>query len=135
MNRRRFLALGAGAAAAAAGTAVYAWRIEPFWVELVRRPMTLENLPPALEGKTLLQISDMHVGPRVSSEYLIRTLSAARELTPDLVAFTGDFVSYPTTHEIRELARYEFPISLARAHQRLAFVPRRARMWIVSVVT
>ena len=105
MNRRRFLALGAGAAAAAVGTAVYAWRIEPYWLELVRRPMPLENLPPSLEGKTLLQISDVHVGPRVSSDYLIRSFSAARELTPDFVAFTGDFVSYRRPYEISELAR------------------------------
>ena len=105
MNRRRFLALGAGAAAAAVGTGVYAWQIEPFWVEVVRRPMPLENLPPALEGKTLLQISDVHVGPRVSSDYLVRSFSAARELAPDFVAFTGDFVSFRAAHEIRELAR------------------------------
>jgi uncharacterized protein len=105
MNRRRFLALGAGAAAAAAGTAVYAWQIEPFWVDLVRRPMPLEHLPPALEGKTLLQISDVHVGPRVSSDYLIRSFSAAKELAPDFVAFTGDFVSFRASYEIRELAR------------------------------
>jgi len=105
MNRRRFLAIGAGAAAAAMGTAGYAWQIEPFWVELVRRRMPLENLPPALEGKTLLQVSDVHVGPRVSSDYLIRSFAAARELTPDFVAFTGDFVSFRASYEIRELAR------------------------------
>ena len=105
MNRRRFLALGAGAAAAATGTALYAWQIEPFWVEVVRRSMPLENLPPALEGRTLLQISDVHVGPRVSSDYLIRAFSAARELAPDFVAFTGDFVSFRAAYEIRELAR------------------------------
>ena len=105
MNRRQFLALGAGAAAAAAGTALYAWQVEPFWVEVVRRPMPLEHLPAELEGKTLLQISDVHVGPRVSSEYLIRSFSAARELAPDFVAFTGDFVSFRGSYEIRELAR------------------------------
>ena len=105
MNRRRFLALGGGATAAAVGTALYAWRIEPFWVDVVRRPMPLENLPPALEGKTLLQISDVHVGPRVSSDYLIRSLDEARQLAPDFVAFTGDFVSFRASYEVRELAR------------------------------
>ena len=67
--------------------------------------MPLEHLPAALEGKTLLQISDVHVGPRVSSEYLVRSFSAARELAPDFVAFTGDFVSFRASYEIRELAR------------------------------
>ena len=105
MNRRRFLAVGVGAVAAAAGTAVYAWQIEPYWLDVVRRPMPLENLPPSLEGKTLLQVSDVHVGPRVSSDYLIRAFEVGRALAPDFVAYTGDFVSYRSPHEIAELAR------------------------------
>ena len=105
MNRRRFLAVGASTLAAAAGTGLYAWQIEPFWLDIVRRPMPLENLPPALAGKTLLQISDVHVGPRVSSDYIVRSFLAARELAPDFVAFTGDFISYRSAHEISELAR------------------------------
>ena len=76
MNRRRFLTIGASALGAAAATGVYAWQIEPYWLELVRRPMPLPNLPEALVGKTLLQVSDIHVGPRVSSDYLIRSLDA-----------------------------------------------------------
>ena len=50
MNRRQFLALGGAAFATAAGVPLYAWQIEPHWVEVVRRPMPLENLPPASRG-------------------------------------------------------------------------------------
>jgi hypothetical protein len=84
---------------------VYAWQIEPFWVELVRRPMPLPDLPQSLVGKTLLQVSDIHVGPRVSSDYLIRSFVAAQSLEPDFVAFTGDFVSFRSGYEVKELAR------------------------------
>ena len=105
MNRRRFLTLGASALGVAAATGVYAWQIEPFWLELVRRPMPLAKLPQSLVGKTLLQVSDIHVGPRVSSDYLIRSLAAAQALEPDFVAFTGDFVSFRSAHEVTELAR------------------------------
>jgi uncharacterized protein len=105
MNRRRFLALGASAFGVAAAGGLYAWQIEPFWPELVRRPMPLANLPPSLVGKTLLQVSDIHVGPRVSSDYLIRSLTSAQALEPDFVAFTGDFVSFRSAHELTELAR------------------------------
>jgi predicted MPP superfamily phosphohydrolase len=80
--------------------------------------MPLEHLPQALEGCTLLQISDIHVGPRVSSAYLLRALNAARELAPDFVAFTGDFVSYQSAHEYGELAR----VLKAFPHGRLATV-------------
>jgi uncharacterized protein len=105
LSRRRFLALGGAAFATAAGLPIYAWQVEPHWVEVVRWPMPLENLPPALEGRTLLQMSDIHVGPRVSSAYLIETLDRARELAPDFVAFTGDFVTYRSANEYGELAR------------------------------
>lgn len=105
VTRRQFLALGGAALASAAGVGVYAWQIEPHWVALVRRPLPLEHLPAALEGRTLLHVSDIHVGPRVSSAYLMGTLDRARDLAPDFVAFTGDFVSYRSAHEYRELAR------------------------------
>ena len=67
--------------------------------------MVLEYLPASLEGRTLLQISDVHVGPKVSSSYLIETFDRARDLAADFVAFTGDFVSYRSANEYRELAR------------------------------
>ena len=105
LTRRQFLALGGAAAATVVGVPLYAWQVEPHWVELVRRPMLLENLPRALEGRTLLQMSDIHVGPRVSSNYLIETLDRARELAPDFVVFTGDFVTYRSAEVYRELAR------------------------------
>lgn len=104
LSRRKFLAIGGTTLASAAGIGLYSWQIEPHWVELVRRPMLLEQLPPALAGRTLLQVSDIHVGPQVSSSYLIRALSAARDLAPDFVCFTGDFVSYRSAREYRELA-------------------------------
>jgi len=105
MNRRRFLTLGASALGVAAAGGVYAWQIEPYWLELVRRPMPLPDLPQSLVGKTLLQVSDIHVGPRVSSDYLIRSFAAAQSLEPDFVAFTGDFVSFRSGYEVKEFAR------------------------------
>jgi predicted MPP superfamily phosphohydrolase len=105
LTRRQFLALGGAAVAGAAGVCLYTWQVEPHWVEVVRRAMPLEFLPAALEGRTLLQISDIHVGPKVSSSYLIETFDRARDLLPDFVAFTGDFVSYRSANEYRELAR------------------------------
>jgi len=45
MNRRQFLAITGGARgsvlAGAAGVGLYAWQLEPEWVELVRRRMPL----------------------------------------------------------------------------------------------
>src|SRR5690349_8820099 len=105
LSRRQFLALGGTVLATAAGLGVYAFEIEPHWVEVVRRPMPLDNLPPELAGRTLLHISDIHVGPRVSSEYLMGALEHARRLDPDFVAISGDLVTFRGPNEYRELAR------------------------------
>jgi predicted MPP superfamily phosphohydrolase len=101
-----------GAMGASAG--FYAWRIEPHWVEIVRFPMPLANLPPSLEGRTLLHLSDLHVGPGVDSQYLIEAFQRAAALAPDFVALTGDFVSYGSAHEVRELVRVLRHLPLGR---------------------
>lgn len=105
VSRRQFLVAGGAAIASAAAVGVYAWQIEPHCVEIVRRPMPLPHLPPTLVGRTVLQISDLHVGPRVDSGYLIETLQEAARLTPDLVAFTGDFITYRSPAQFDQLAR------------------------------
>jgi uncharacterized protein len=92
LTRRRFLSALGGTATA--GLGFYTWRIEPHWVEIVRRPLAIRGLPAALAGKTLAQISDIHVGPRVADDYVIDAFARLRALEPDIVAVTGDFVSH-----------------------------------------
>jgi uncharacterized protein len=105
LTRRQWLAAAATAATAGVGVSLYTLFVEPHWVQVVRRPMPLANLPPELVGRTLLQVSDLHVGPRVSSDFLIGALREAQALVPDFVAVTGDFVSWRSANEYRELAR------------------------------
>jgi uncharacterized protein len=91
-GRRRFLWRGLGATAAlAAGTGLYTWRVEPHWVELVDRTLPIANLPVALIGRRLVQLSDLHVGPRVDDDYVLGVFERVRALAPDIVVFTGDF--------------------------------------------
>jgi len=73
---------------------LYAWRVEPHWLEIVRRPLPILRLPPALAGRTLVLVSDIHVGPRVDDEYVLATFRRIADLRPDIVVLTGDFVSY-----------------------------------------
>jgi predicted MPP superfamily phosphohydrolase len=105
VTRRQWLTAAASAATAGLGVSLYTLFVEPHWVELVRRPMPLANLPPELVGRTLLQVSDLHVGPDVSSDFLIGALREAQALEPDFVAATGDFVSYRSASEYAELSR------------------------------
>ena len=54
----------------------------------------LKRLPEAFDGFRIAQISDIHFGPYMGREGVERGLRVARELRPDLVLLTGDFVSH-----------------------------------------
>jgi predicted MPP superfamily phosphohydrolase len=94
ISRRRFLQGVAGAGGLSIATGLYTWRIEPHWLQIVERPLPVADLPPALEGRTLAQLSDLHIGPRVDDDYLLSVFERVRALAPDIVVYTGDFTSY-----------------------------------------
>jgi uncharacterized protein len=103
LTRRRFL-LGTVATATAVGA--YTWRIEPHWVSVVRRDMPVRNLPSEMAGRTIAQVSDIHVCPYVDSDYLSACLREVSELQPDMVVITGDFMSQGRAPErLDEVAR------------------------------
>ena len=55
--------------------------------------MPLRNLPSAMEGRTVAQISDIHVSPHVDADYLRSAMRELSVLQPDMVCITGDFMS------------------------------------------
>ncbi len=84
-------------------TGLYTWQIEPMWLEFVKRKMPIENLPDNLIGKTLMQISDIHVGYGVDSNYIIESFMKAQKFNPDFVPYTGDYVSYIDPEQFSQL--------------------------------
>ncbi|MDR5746944.1 metallophosphoesterase [Caballeronia sp. LZ029] len=52
----------------------------------------IDNLPAALDGFTIAQISDIHVGPTIKRHYVERIVAAVNGLEPDVIAVTGDVV-------------------------------------------
>src|SRR5262245_58646581 len=93
-SRRRFLGMAAASLGAAAGLGGYTSLIEPFWLELVRRRLHVRNLPAPLMGRTLVQISDIHVGRHVADDYLIETFRRVDAVCPYIVVISGDFISH-----------------------------------------
>lgn len=93
MDRRTFLRASAAGAATAAAAGLYTWRVEPYWLDLVRRPLPVRDLPTALEGATLVQLTDIHVGPLVGDDYVRSVFARVTALQPDIVVYTGDFIS------------------------------------------
>ena len=104
ITRRRFLKLALGAAGAALSTGAYAHLVEPRWVDYVPVAMPLPHLPPELAGKTLVQMSDLHIGNRFDWGYIVRALERVRRMQPDFVAYTGDFVTYESAQQLDQLA-------------------------------
>lgn len=50
----------------------------------------IPNLPRSLEGMTIVQFSDIHVGPYIRERELRHIVHLTNELKPDLIAVTGD---------------------------------------------
>jgi uncharacterized protein len=92
-SRRQFLS-ATTLALGAIGTGVYSSQIEPYWLEVVDQPLPVRGLPQRLRGASLVQLSDLHVGPDVPDEYILATFARVRALQPAIVAYTGDFVSF-----------------------------------------
>lgn len=96
ITRRRFLG---GLGVALAGTLGYANRIEPHRVSVTRRELPIPRLPADLDGKCLVQVSDLHVGP-TGDDYLFDCFRLVADLRPDLIVVTGDYMTARGREEI-----------------------------------
>ncbi|MEI7769306.1 MAG: metallophosphoesterase [Chloroflexales bacterium] len=101
----RWLGISAGAAAAlgAAGLAgaAYAMHYEPGRPRLERVSLRFAGLPAALDGLRIGQLSDLHLGHRFAAENTRWAVAQMVAEAPDILALTGDFVSY--TKDIADL--------------------------------
>src|SRR6476646_10607648 len=104
-TRRRALKSLFLAGSAAAVTGLYTWRWEPHWLEFTHLALPVRGLPSALEGKTLAQITDTHIGPEVDDAYVIESFQRTQEQSPDFVVFTGDWISYRSQQQFEQLKR------------------------------
>lgn len=79
--------------AALAALAVYAVGIEPRWLRVRRRTLYLPGWDPALNGLTILHLSDLHIRRRPTQ--VDSFLRRAQRLQADLIVVTGDFITGP----------------------------------------
>ncbi|MGL5083938.1 MAG: metallophosphoesterase [Microcoleaceae cyanobacterium] len=57
--------------------------------------LQVANLPFALDGTRLVQLSDFHYdGLRLSEELLVEAIAVTNQAEPDLILLTGDFVTH-----------------------------------------
>jgi predicted MPP superfamily phosphohydrolase len=92
-TRREFLRWSFGTVAVSpAGMFAYGAAIGKERYEIVQRTITLPNLSPRLRGLRIVQLTDIHVGNFMKQDKLAWYVRAVNDLTPDIVALTGDFI-------------------------------------------
>ena len=70
------------------------WQPDVDSIEISDVHLHLPRLAPEFEGYRLVQISDIHLGTWMNKASLDIVVDRVNQLTPDLVAITGDFVSF-----------------------------------------
>jgi len=83
-----------------------------------RVEIPLRNLPHALNGFSIAQISDIHVGPTIKRGYVDAIVDAVNALDADLIAVTGDLVDGP----VQDLAPHTAPLARLSARHGAFFV-------------
>ncbi|NTV11202.1 MAG: metallophosphoesterase [Zoogloea sp.] len=85
---------------------------------VVEVDIPLAGLPAALDGFTIVQISDIHVGATIKRDYVEMVVDRVNSLDADLIAVTGDVVD----GSVRELAHHTEPLARLRARHGAFFV-------------
>jgi predicted MPP superfamily phosphohydrolase len=85
---------------------------------VVRVDVPIAGLPLALDGFTIAQISDVHVGPTIKRPYVEAIVDAVNRLDVDVVAITGDLVD----GSVRDLADDVAPLAGLRTKEGSLFV-------------
>lgn len=98
--RRHFLTKTAVAISATPFAAcAYGMMYERTAIETTHQRILLPNLPKAFDGFRIAQISDIHIGTFMSASEIRKCAAMVNGLKPDLVALTGDFVTWEGSPE------------------------------------
>jgi predicted MPP superfamily phosphohydrolase len=77
-------------------------------VEVPEVEVRLARLPRALSGLTVVQLSDVHIGPTIGRTFLERVVEQSNAQKPDAIVITGDLVDGSVAslrHHVEPLAR------------------------------
>ena len=114
LSRRGFLLATGGVLAGVTGVGVDAFGWAPRRVQVSRHEVLVSGLPGALDGLTILHLTDLHLYAGMH-EAARRAMRLADELSPDVTVITGDLVEH--TSQLPELGPW-----LAACRGRMATV-------------
>jgi len=96
-------------------SAAYGFVAERFHFYVREVEIPIANLPPALDGLRITQLSDIHIGSYMPVAQVRRAVGMANELKGDLAVVTGDFLTGstdPLEDCITELSRLRAPLGV-----------------------
>jgi predicted MPP superfamily phosphohydrolase len=106
----------AATALATAAGLLAGWSLfEAQWLEAHRRDIPVTGLPPALEGLTILHLSDFHAGsPSLNLRTMRKAIAYGVSQQPDMVVVTGDIITHPRGRRavLEQLARLDPPLGM-----------------------
>jgi len=73
---------------------LFGQRFNPSDFKIVKIEVNIPTLPTPFEGYRIVHISDIHYGQWISLDRLTGVVGLINQQEPDIVAITGDFVSY-----------------------------------------
>jgi hypothetical protein len=83
--------------------------IEPNLLRTTKLTLKITGLPKALQGFRILQFSDLH-HPYYTEKNGKKLQQTIKEIAPDLIVFTGDFISYGKLDDADRLKRVLMPM-------------------------
>jgi len=95
----------------------------------------VEGLPAGLEGFTIAQITDVHVGPTIKGDFVQRIVERVNGLEADMVAITGDLVD----GSVADLSAHTAPLAQLQSVHGTYFVTGNheyysgAAAWIAEI--
>jgi predicted MPP superfamily phosphohydrolase len=100
LSRRELISRGGALGAAGVATAGALWGglRHRHDIAVTELDVFVDGLPPHLEGLTLVQLTDLHIGIFTGRAELLRLVELTRRLDADHVVITGDIVDYSPAH-------------------------------------
>ena len=115
-GRRYFFKTATAAAGAAPFLGVmYGFAAERLNYQIHRVDVPVSNLPAALDGMKLVQLSDIHMSGYMPRAQVRRAVDMANDLGADLAVVTGDFItgaSDPLEECVEEIRRLAAPLGI-----------------------
>lgn len=73
--------------------------------------MSVSGLPETLNGLSIVQLSDLHVGPMLKKDWLSEVVARANACNPDFIVLTGDYID----GRVNEISGEIEPLALLKA--------------------